>query len=385
MQGLGRKVAALALAALIGSGICVSRCTAQEAPGPNPHLANTAAPAGQATTQPAAGPAATELSPMSACPGLDFWIVSNRCCPQSGCARCSLNCPFDYFYVGGSGQLVRSDAGGFAQWLQPGVPVCLVVHGSLVSWESLLRDAGPIFLWLRNAAPERPLQVVFYDWPSDTPIVCPSIDFIRLGRRARYNGFYLSRLITQIPPQSPISFFGHSHGASVVASAMHLLAGGSIRGERLWFGDTAGRRYRAIFAAAAIEQDWLNPNETFARALCPPEALLNVYNSTDLALCLYPWRYPFSDPALGRAGFARESLRRIGPPAAKVAEMNVSHLLVHGHMWENYYAWPQIASAMVPWVYFADANPAVETVPPVPAGSMLESSAHSARPEPQLR
>lgn len=316
-------------------------------------------------------PAAQVPSGAVSCPLLDFWIVSSRCCPQSGCARCALCCPFDYFQVNACGQLLPGDAAGFSRWLQPGVPVLIVVHGSLVSWDSLIRDSGPLYRWIRNAAPDRPLQVVFFSWPSNTPIICPAIDFIRLGQRAQYNGFYLSRLVTQIPPESPISFFGHSHGASVTASALHLFAGGQVDGQRLWFGDAPNRPLRAVFAAAAIEQDWLNPGQTFDRALWKADALLNVYNSTDIALCFYPWRYPFSDPALGSASFGRNDLQALGPLVRKVADMDVSQLLIYGHTWENYYEWPQIAAAMVPWVYLVGADPRVPDAPPLEAPPTL--------------
>lgn len=265
----------------------------------------------------------------------------------------------DYFHVTGSGcgQIARADAGQFQAWLQPGAPVCLLAHGSLVSWESLLRDAGPIYRWLRNAAPDRPLQIVFFDWPSDTPIVCPSIDFIQLGLRARFNGFYLAHLVSRIPPESPVSYFGHSHGAAVVASTLHLQAGGAIAGQCLGFSDVPTRPCRAVFVAAAIERDWLGPGETFERALWRADCLLNVYNSRDFALCFYRWRYPFSDPALGRASLGRSELRELGPLAGKIAEVNVSSMLGCGHMWENYYPWPQIASAIAPWIYFIGVNP----------------------------
>ena len=257
----------------------------------------------------------------------------------------------------GCGQLAQGDAGQFRAWLQPGVPVCLIAHGSLVTWESLMRDAGPIYRWLRNAAPDRPIQIVFFTWPSDTPILCPSVDFIRLGLRAQFNAFYLAQVVAQIPPESPVSYFGHSHGAALVAATLHLQAGGSIRGQCLGFADVPTRPCRVVFVAAAIERDWMGPGETFARTLWRADCLLNVYNSTDFALCFYPWRYPFSDAALGRKSFGGSDLRELGPLAGKIAEVDVSCMLGCGHMWENYYPWPQIASGIAPWIYFIGVNP----------------------------
>ena len=302
--------------------------------------------------------AAAHLSACAPVP-LDFWIVSSRCCPQGGCSCCALQCPLDYFHVTGDGcgQIARGDVAQFRSWMQPGVPVCLIAHGSLVTWESLMRDAGPIYRWLRNAAPDRPIQIVFFTWPSDVPIICPSVDFIHLGLRAKFNGFYLAQVVAQIPPESPVSYFGHSHGAALVASTLHLQAGGAIRGQYLGFTDVPTRPCRVVFVAAAVERDWLGPGETFERALWRADCLLNVYNSSDFALCFYAWRYPFSDAALGHKSFGRSDLRELGPLAGKVAEVDVSRMLGCGHMWENYYPWPQIASAIAPWVYFIGVDP----------------------------
>ena len=102
--------------------------------------------------------------------------------------------------------------------------MCIVVHGSFTNWKGLCDDCGPVFRWIRSAAPSRPLTVVFFTWPSSGPITYePHLDVAILGMRASFNSVYLGDLVARIPPGHPICIIGHSHGARMTAAALHLL------------------------------------------------------------------------------------------------------------------------------------------------------------------
>lgn len=316
--------------------------------------------------------------------GNGYWFVSTRRCPRKGELR-SVVCPVEYFQVSDAGRLRGADRQSFQRSLQPGVPVCVVVHGSFVDWATIRTDAHQIYHWIRRGEPNRPLQVVFYTWPSEGFItMLPHVDVAILGRRSGMHGLHLARWMSTVSPDHPICLLGHSHGARTVASALHLLGGGCVQNCRLDRADGGQRRLRAVLAAAAFDHHWLNAGERYGRALGPVERLLNLQNRRDLPLAAYPFRKLFSRRALARSGFTRQDLIRIGWQAGKISEADVTHLVDTGHMWPNYNRRPEIASVIAPYVYFVDArdkarnvsrgNNQVQYTPPVPTSGAFKRS-----------
>ena len=298
----------------------------------------------------------------------NYWIVSSRHCAQSH-VRCAASCHFEFVHVNGVCSIHRSTHEGFLASLAPGVPVCVVAHGSFVAVPDVEIDWLNTYRWIRSAAPDYPLHVVFYTWPSEGPItMIAPIDLAILGRRGAFNGLYLARFLNSIPPDHSIGLIGHSHGTRIVSSALHVLGGGAVQGEFLCQ-PPSSRRIRAVFAAAAIDHNWLNPGERYGRALCSVECLLNLRNQMDVALAFYPLRKPFSHRALARAGFTRKDRCRQGWLNAKVAEMDVTAAVGPGHTWPNYYRNPSIACLIAPYLYFFDAYETVQKSPQESAGT----------------
>jgi hypothetical protein len=297
------------------------------------------------------GPAAANQS------SSDYWIISSRRCPQSGIPQCTPE-QFDYFHVTANGRTCASTMAAFKRHLDPNVPICIVVHGSYSPWKSLVVESVAVNRWLRETAADRPLHVVFYTWPSDAiTMILPAIDIAILGRRASFNGFYLSQLIQQTPDRSQISFFAHSHGSRVVASALHLLDGGQLRKYQLRVPGRGNRTLRPIFVAAAIDHHWLNPGERFGRALNQIKDGLVLYNHNDLALTIYPLRRLFSHRPLGLVGFDRKDRHLQSNRGNKLVEVDVTPLVDTGHFWTHYFNQPRIAAAMKPYLFFDQDNP----------------------------
>lgn len=283
----------------------------------------------------------------------DYWIISSRSCPQHGVGVCG-NCRFNY-YQQICGQYWRHPGPeGFLSWLKPGVPLCIVVHGSFTPEDDLHYRSRHMYHWIRSAAPHLPLQVVFFSWPSNGPfMLVPCVDIGMLGRKSAFNGLYLAQLISQIPGDRPICLVGHSHGARTASSALHLLAGGEVQGHRHCWPDNPTRRMRAVFLAAAMDHDWLDPGERYGRALCRLEALLIARNHCDRALHFYPL-LPFSRQALGDTGLTPKDRQRMGWLGGRVAEVDVAPLIGSHHFWQYYYSRPEIAASIAPYVYFPD-------------------------------
>lgn len=229
-----------------------------------------------------------------------------------------------------------------------------MIHGSYVRWQDVHPDAQKTFCWIRGAAPHLPLNYVYVTWPSDPHL--PPFDIQALGRASARNGFYLAQIIQTIPCDHPIGFIGHSHGARLTLSTLHLLAGGRVQGCSLTYPTGASHRFRAVLAAAAIDHDWLNPGERYGCALPITECVMSMRTRKDRALAFYPLRHPFSPASLGRKGFTRRDRRKLGHLGCRVREVDVTCYIGHHHFWQFYNKHPQLAHVSAPYVYFPDVQ-----------------------------
>lgn len=292
-----------------------------------------------------------EYSSTSVTPG--YWIVSSHASPQDFETSAPVFCPLvtRYDYCHG---YRRSTLEELVQSILPGVPVSVFCHGSFVSWEDVLIESHKTWNWVHQACPDHPIQMVYYSWPSDKPIFNPilQLDVARLGRRAGRNGFYMANLVQQLPSESPVCLLGHSHGTRVIASALHLIGGGSVEDYRLTPGPCPHHRLRAVFAASAIDHDWMNPGERYSCALNPVECLLNLRNSCDPVLAIYPLRRPFSRGALGFTGFTRRDRKQLGPPSEKIQTLDLTKEIGAGHYWPNYFERPWLARAIRSYLFY---------------------------------
>jgi hypothetical protein len=312
-----------------------------------------------------------QLAPITASNPLapHYWIVSTRHCgrPLHECPQCH----FSVHHFDQSGRQSVSSIDELVSQLQPGTPVCIVVHGSFVDWESVCNDSSGTYRWLRRACPGRPVHVVFFTWPSDdTAKVFLPVDIAVLGRRAASHGLYLSELTTLIPNEHPVCLLGHSHGARMVVSTLHLLAGGAVDGVAFGGGRYHQHRIRAVLAAAAFDHHWLNPGQRYERAVERPEVIVNLLSRRDFALGFYRFRHPFSAAPVARTGLTDFDRQQIGPFQGKFQELDVTSLVGLGHVWPHYYSEPAIARAITPYVFFTDLDP-----------EMLSSTRDSTRSE----
>lgn len=260
--------------------------------------------------------------------------------------------------------------------LTPGAPVLIMVHGSFVEWASVMRDAYPTFCWIQQTSPLSPLNVICFSWPSDnTPQVMLASDVNLLGQRAGRQGMYVADLIGRIPDSHPVCLLGHSHGARVVVSCLHVLGGGRLDAWRYGGGTYNQHRIRAVLAAAAVDHNWLNPDGPYADAPRRAERLVNLINQEDFALGLYPLRSVTSSYAVARTGFTREDRLAIGPAAAKLQDLDITDLIQARHTWTHYYRQPEIAAVIRPHVFFDGTDGTV--LPQRRGAPLLESSAET--------
>jgi hypothetical protein len=184
-----------------------------------------------------------------------------------------------------------------------------------------------------------------------------------------------------------VSFFGHSFGARITAATLHLMAGGGLPGCQFRMNPGERRSFRAVFAAAALDRDWLNPGERYGSALCVTEWLLNIKNGADMVINLYPMRTLFGTQALGRVGFSPGDRLRMGNLAARITEWDATMGIGPSHAWVFYYRRPEIATLMAPVLVYSNphrpslpltkTNPSTQTKPTLstkPSANILRDS-----------
>jgi len=288
-----------------------------------------------------------------------YWFLSTNNCPQSFDHTCPQFCPI-VLRREQCDDFRRSSLAELSGGLEPGVPVCIVIHGSFVDTPSACHESGFVWNWLRSASCGNRMQMVYFSWPSFKPLsIFAANDVNILGRQAARNGYYLAELIQHIPPECPICILGHSHGTRVASAGLHLMAGGRIQGICHPFARANGRQIRTVFAAAAVDHNWLNPGKRYDRALRSTECILNLTNCKDPALAVYPLRMPlFVKRPIGSTGLTGWDRRQLGRMGTKIRDYDVSRAVGASHLWPYYFRNNDLAMAMRNYVYFPDRNTA---------------------------
>ncbi len=281
-----------------------------------------------------------------------YWIVSSRCDVQHRRHIHLDDGELDVYQRTPDGQLSQANIATLQSQIIPGVPVLMCIHGTFVTWEDECVESHQAYQWIRNACPQLPLQVIFFTWPSDGHItgILPTDIAIR-ARQSEFNGFHASRVLNCVPESCPVSFIGHSLGCRTILSTLHLAGGGEVQG-MTYPGSMTTHRYRAVFAAAAVDHNWLNPRDRYGCALPRTECIVNLQNRQDLPLAFYPLYRPFAGRALARSGLTRRDTRKLGAASEKVINLDVTETQGHNHLWPGYFNCPEIAAAIAPVIYY---------------------------------
>ncbi len=285
-----------------------------------------------------------------------YWIVSTEDSPQSfDDSLPHFSARVQCRHADGSAH--QSTLESLTQSLQPDAPLVIMVHGSFMDSPSVGPESLRTWKWLKHGAGGKPFDFIYFRWPSyRSPSLMINIDVAVLGRRASRNGFYLAGLIKSLPAAKSIGLIGHSHGTRVISSALHLMAGGQVEDIGCPELSCSNHHIRTVFAASAVDHDWLGHGERFERALCSTEALLNLQNPRDPALIIYPLRRIGSRRALGHTGFTTDDIDQLGSHAAKIQDLNVGSTVGCKHMWPEWVEHPEIAHTAAPWLFFPQAK-----------------------------
>lgn len=281
-----------------------------------------------------------------------FWIVSSLASSQLPEADRPRFAVTVRRYDSGTG-MAASSLSHLQADIDPSIPVCVMVHGSFMGERFVSSEAMKTWKWMKQGAQGRPFQMIYFRWPSDRPLgPLVAIDVAILGRQASWNGFYLNALLHSLPENSRIGLIGHSHGTRVIGSALHLMGGGRIEGLQSRHRKHADQRIRTVFAASAIDHHWLNPGEELGCALGRTEGVLNLTNTQDPALAVFPLRCKGIRRALGRTGLTEDDREQLGSLARRVKDLNVAEQVGCRHMWPAWTEEPALAMRAMSWLMF---------------------------------
>lgn len=285
------------------------------------------------------------------------WLVSTRCSRQDWCDSKPAGV---VVYVRRDGcKIERSSLAEMRAQLRPDIATSVFTHGSYVSFDDFVYESEATSKWLRSCNGCRPLQTVFFTWPSDTNARYLPGGVRSLEKRAEFNAFALAETIAMLPNAGRITVMGHSHGALMTTAAMHLLGGGSVQGRT----SPARIPYRAnvVLAAAAMDHDWLCPRTDaraltslrqtrdrgrYGRALCVTQRMLILKSHHDVALKISRLRRALAKPALGRVGLTRCDERKMLASLCRVHVEDVTEYLGCKHIWPYYLQHREIACSV---------------------------------------
>ena len=213
--------------------------------------------------------------------------------------------------------------------LSPHTRTVLFVHGYDFSPEQAERTGWALYHTLTDQIPPgQRLQLITWSWPSTSIKFRVLRDMKAKMRRAHTEAYFLAWFLSRVNVDTVI---GTSMGARIVSGALQFLAGDA---ETL---NTAiGRAERqaqltAVLISAALDVDWLEPNQTHGEALSQVKQLVLLNNSLDPVLANFS--IVAGNDALGRVGLSHETLSAWQD---RVAQHDLATAIGQRHGVENY-------------------------------------------------
>ncbi|MCC9609331.1 hypothetical protein LOC68_05755 [Blastopirellula sp. JC732] len=261
-------------------------------------------------------------------PGDEIYLVSTRCLPGG----CGYQLPVEQMSV------MRYD--GEAGWLQSSIeeatadaPVdctSIFVHGNWMDSGWAKRRGWAMYHELtRDWTPDRHIRYIIWSWPTQRN--GKALASIRVNNaRADAEAYYLGWFLSQMPAGEKVSLSAFSLGASVIAGAMQLQAGGMVAGRTL--DELSTGSYRLVFFAAATSSGAFSPYCRNGDGLARVERFVNYFNCADPALKRFWMLEGKGVKAMGYVGAGGLS----SDGRAKTTQYNVSGMMGREHDWNTY-------------------------------------------------
>ncbi len=245
----------------------------------------------------------------------------------------------------------------------PAVPTVIFVHGNQIASGQDKQEGLVVYRRLVNyGGNSGPVRYVIFSWPS-AKIRGPLNDVRVKAARTRSVGCQFAWLLNQMSPQNPLTLVGYSFGARVITGGLHILAGGELNGMGLQETPQPGRRpVNVVLIAAALDANWLGPNQYHGLAMSQVGHMLLLDNCQDVAMRYYHFSSKYGHPqALGLRGPTC-----ISPEdRAKITKRDLSCYDGSRHDLFRYLAAPGVPGQM--WEMVMESESAAPAAEPTPA------------------
>lgn len=281
-------------------------------------------------------PATLDVLPTPPC---EVWLISSRCAPHCGDLKRG-TAALRYWRQVECEPWREASLAEFLADDDPSTVTVFFLHGNNVEAEDA---TGMGLAWYRRVvqhgcAPCR-VRFVIWSWPSQRELPRVVRDVRAKAPRSEAHGFYVAWVIAQMDPSAPVSLVGYSYGARSIATALHLLGGGTWCHQRLPFSPSR-RPMHAVLAAAAIDANDLAPRGMHGQAMNVVDRVLVFVNPLDPVLKFYPRLEPRRRiPAMGSAGVW-------GVRDPRIEQLDVRHIIGRHHDWRRYVGSPRLTAYM---------------------------------------
>lgn len=299
-----------------------------------------------------------------------IWLVSIRGLGCDAVSRYPAAPVYRYTCAGGWRPAPREEMLAAAD---PAVSTAIWIHGNRISSGMAFGVGLDVYRSLiRQACSEQPLQFIIFSWPSERATKKHLQDIRIKAARTNVAGYYLARLIDELPADVHTTLIGYSYGARIATGALHILGGGNVGPYSLPERVHAVRQPSSmVLIAAALDNDWLLPGRRHALALSQTDRMLNMINSCDRILMRYHLLYGKRCPqeALGYTGLVGGY--QLGAELEKIEETDACCFVGPEHNWELYFQSPTLVGRMAPYVFerpqiISNTPPANEPTPAAP-------------------
>lgn len=212
------------------------------------------------------------------------------------------------FYRKSGNKWEKSDMKTFLSTQGTTQPVIFYVHGNRTEANTAMVQG---MMCLRNFKTETPARLVVWTWDAERVSTRPRIEYSTKANYSDFQGFYLANILEQMNENTPVVLVGHSFGARVILSALHLLGNGRV-GNRtleaafpaepqeisfnlkkkpaLQIGESQKNlpKLNALLVGAAISCNAMVPGAIYDRALDVVSEMHITQNGADPALKFYP-------------------------------------------------------------------------------------------------
>lgn len=217
----------------------------------------------------------------------DRWfLVSTRHLPYQVCQTPVENPPLEIRQVDGC-KNTQLDIEQYQSMLSCDRPVMMYVHGNRMDASNLMSRCSQVFSQIRGYRRSRGIDWVIFSWPS-AKLSSGISDFRIKASRCDSQAFYLAWLMRRHAQRSvPMGILAYSFGCRIASGALHLLAGGQIRGVSRPEVPLLGLQVKVGMVAPALESTWLAARGRHGLATQNMDELVLLYNHRDAVLKRY--------------------------------------------------------------------------------------------------